>query len=565
MKKNYLLSAIVLLLLGTGYMQAQWIEPAQYQQMLGRGMDVDWWTTNQDYSQQDWGNTMEDFNNAGIQHVRITLTQDYLSPEDFDLLDEQVNECLNYGITPIIAYKPAYNRGYGSSYEGRISNWWRIMAEHYRNYPARLSFDILLEPNNSMFASYSDLNDFYEDCVSSIRMSNPYRIIFIAPTYNSDPLYLQYLRIPSRANGYLMAEWHFLSEPNYDRSWYNWQNRRYYEQRWINRRIDAALAWQRRTGIYTWVGGWVPGSYFNSGYSSMQDAFTSFLCDALVRASIPFAVRGISHYYDYGNRGWHQRAYRPMQTIFPQGNFAHSGALVDGPNNGFDIGGRRFGGYNNSRGNFANGYRQGGYNNNQQADRNNGFNIGNNQNYQNRNGRDNYGNNNYSNNNYGNRNNGQIRTGGNGRSNEQNVNNNNYNNGNNSVNNPAGTYNSPGNRSNNRTTYNNTGNYTPSRQNGGGFSRSGVQQNSPVQQQTPTQQAPTSRQQTVPSRSQGGNSNSRQQVPATRNSGSTNTPQSAPRSNASPQKSTQKQSAPAQQQQRSGGGGFSRSNNTQHI
>ena len=63
-----------------------------------------------------------------------------------------------------------------------------------------------------MFASYNDLNLFYEDCVNAIRVTNPYRIIFIAPTYNSDPMYLQYLRIPSRANGYLMAEWQSLSQ-----------------------------------------------------------------------------------------------------------------------------------------------------------------------------------------------------------------------------------------------------------------------------------------------------------------------------------------------------------------
>ena len=137
-----------------------------------------------------------------------------LTDYDFDRLDRQVNACLRYNIVPIIAFRPRFaHGGQPVLYRNRLTSWWRIMAEHYRGYPARLSFDILIEPNSSMFATTALLNDFYEDCVSVIRVSNPYRILFIAPTYNSDPMYLRHLRIPSRHNGYLMAEWHFLSLP----------------------------------------------------------------------------------------------------------------------------------------------------------------------------------------------------------------------------------------------------------------------------------------------------------------------------------------------------------------
>ena len=352
-KMMYLFSTLLLILAGVEPVRAQWIEPAQYQDMLGRGVDVEWWTDGNDYSSYDWDETLSDYSDAGIQHVRITLENDVLTDYDFDRLDRQVNACLRYNIVPIIAFRPRFaHGGQPVLYRNRLTSWWRIMAEHYRGYPARLSFDILIEPNSSMFATTALLNDFYEDCVSVIRVSNPYRILFIAPTYNSDPMYLRYLRIPSRHNGYLMAEWHFLSQANYERAWYNWQHRRAYEERWINQRVQAAIAWQRATGIYTWVGGWATGAWYATGYNAMQEAYTDFLCRALTAARIPFAVRGFSRYYNPAARAWHNVGHAPMRTVFPRGNFAHSGRPV-GPaapamhpqhanRNGFSVGGHRF-------------------------------------------------------------------------------------------------------------------------------------------------------------------------------------------------------------------------------
>ena len=347
MKKLFYLSiSFLLLFVGTNSIKADWIEPAQYQQMLGSGIDVDWWTDGNTYASQDWDNVISDFGKAGIQHVRITLSKNYMSPDDFMLLDRQVNICIRNGITPIIAYQPGFSGRFTLSQRARIAQWWQDMAEHYRNYPARLSFDILLEPNSSMFATYDELNRFYDDCVSAIRISNPYRIVFIAPTYNSDPMYLQYLRIPSRANGYLMAEWHFLSRNNYRSFWNRWNTRRAYEQRWLNARIETALAWQRRTGIYTWVGGWAPGIYVGTSYTTAPESLTEYLCAALLRASLPYAVCDVHHFYNYRTHTWHENARRPMQQLF-RGNFARSG-MPTGPSpsrgGGFSIGGRRFGG-----------------------------------------------------------------------------------------------------------------------------------------------------------------------------------------------------------------------------
>lgn len=345
MKKFTIISALFLLLFGVEQLNAQWIRPAQYQDLLGRGTDVDWWTDGQDYSSYDWDRIVSDFSDAGIQHIRITIGRDVMNEVDLQRLDHQINACLHYGIAPVVAYRPDYLRGLSPAYRrARMTNWWRVVAERYRDYSPRLSFDILLEPNSSMFASYGALNDFYDECVTTIRVSNPYRILFIAPTYNSDPMYLKYLRIPRRADGYLMAEWHFMPQSNYRRAWSNWINRRDYSERWFNDRIRAAAAWQTSTGILTWVGSWGGAAYFSTTYTDEAAAFTQFICAALAAVRIPFAVHGVAGYYNPVRHGWYASARRPMGAIFPRGGFGPDRRPEPRPHrgDGFSIGGRRF-------------------------------------------------------------------------------------------------------------------------------------------------------------------------------------------------------------------------------
>lgn len=358
MRTSFFLSLITALTILVIPAKAEWISPADYQQMLGSGIDVDWWQEGNGYQVQNWDDVIYDFRQAGVQHLRITIEQEVMRPADFVILDEQINHCIRHGIIPIISYRPPYSGRYTTRQREHIARWWSIMANHYRYYSARLSFDILPEPNNTMFASYNDLNLFYEDCVNVIRVTNPYRIIFIAPTYNSDPMYLQYLRIPSRANGYLMAEWHFMSRNHYRNFWNRWNSHRAYEERWLRARIETALAWQRRTGIYTWMGSWAPGIYAGTTYYAAPASLTEFLSATLISISMPYAVHGIHHYYDYHNRSWKHTAQKPMQAYFPRGHFAHSGIPVGGnahKQNGFAIGNHRF---DNNRNEFRTSGRQ---------------------------------------------------------------------------------------------------------------------------------------------------------------------------------------------------------------
>lgn len=87
--------------------------------------------------------------------------------------------------------------------------WWKETAEHYKDYSYLLAFDLLIECSDALNKQPEKLNEYIEKAVSEIRGSNPQRILIMSPRVRSDAAYLNDLKIPTQANGYMMAEWHF--------------------------------------------------------------------------------------------------------------------------------------------------------------------------------------------------------------------------------------------------------------------------------------------------------------------------------------------------------------------
>lgn len=55
------------------------------------------------------------------------------------------------------------------------------MAERCKDLSPKVSFDLIVEPSDKVKKDVAELNSLYEDCVATIRKTNPKRIIFIAP------------------------------------------------------------------------------------------------------------------------------------------------------------------------------------------------------------------------------------------------------------------------------------------------------------------------------------------------------------------------------------------------
>lgn len=293
------------------------IEPWVYVQKLGKGMDVDWSKTKEGkdtYNSQ----TAEDFRDMGINHVRIRIKDD-MTDEDFKLLDKQINDCLKNNIVPVIAYQADELKNDPSDRNlKKVVKWWKTVAEHYEDYSYLLSFDLIIEVTDALKKDPERLNEIYEEIVSEIRKTNSKRILMISPRVRSNPEYLNDLKIPSAHNGYLMAEWHFYaSGPSKTNKEKLWTTGTEDEKKIIIDKINLALEWQKKTGIPTWVGAWMPGDYNDGNNYSVEEqaVFAKFVSSELDKAKIPFAVNSDTKFYDRKNNEWYSEMIPVLNAI----------------------------------------------------------------------------------------------------------------------------------------------------------------------------------------------------------------------------------------------------------
>lgn len=282
------------------------ILPVQYQKLLGKGMDVDWSKTKK--GQETFHKTIvKDFKNAGINHVRIRV-KDNVSQDLFYHLDEQIRACLEAGIIPIIAYQANGFKNSASDEDmDKVVEWWSAVAEHYKNESYLLSFDMMIECTDALNKQPDKLNELYEKVVTAIRQTNPTRILMMSPRVRSDAQYLSELKVPTQANGYMMAEWHFYaSGPSKENERKLWTTGTEKEKNLIRNKIQLALEWQKKTGIPTWVGAWMAGNYNDGDDYSVKEQviFAHFMVSELKKAGIPFAVNADTHFYDRENKTW---------------------------------------------------------------------------------------------------------------------------------------------------------------------------------------------------------------------------------------------------------------------
>lgn len=289
------------------------IKPWEYQELLGRGLDVD--RSKEKGSRFYNEQAAKDFKEADISHVRIRIA-DKPSEELLKRLDKQVDDSLKYGIIPIIAYQADDFKNDPSKQNLNYAvQWWATIAQRYQNYSHRLAFDLIIEATDALNKQPDKLNEYHEKIVAEIRKTNPTRILIISPRVRSDPTYLNELKIPTKHNGYLMAEWHFYaSGPSKTNERKLWTTGTEQQKKLITDKISLALAWQKKTGVPTWVGAWMPGNYNEGNDYSVpeQVAFASFMCQALGNAKIPFAVNSDTKFYDRETNTW----IKEMQPVF---------------------------------------------------------------------------------------------------------------------------------------------------------------------------------------------------------------------------------------------------------
>lgn len=137
----------------------------------------------------------------GFDHIRVPVAwQFYLT--DYGVKREQIEElesvlkrALERNLTVILnwqhfdelvanpeAKRKAFTRG------------WRMIAIHFRDWPEQLYFELLNEPNGAL--DHETLSDIYAESLSTIRETNPERIILADPSQWASVRGLDRLRLP---------------------------------------------------------------------------------------------------------------------------------------------------------------------------------------------------------------------------------------------------------------------------------------------------------------------------------------------------------------------------------
>ena len=293
------------------------ISPREMVARMGVGVDVTWSEVRSKIAAYTPEVTRA-FAAKGFRHFRLRVTQDAASVS-WDYLDGQIRDALANGVIPIIANTSHLLKSDPTPLnQADWVQWWADMAEHYKDYPYELMFDLIVEVTARSPLSdepIDQLNEAYEQAVTAIRATggnNAERIIIFGAHRRSDPTKLSQLRIPSRGNGYLIAEFHegYASGPSIDptSSHYYWDGTPE-EIALISRRVEAAVAWSRETGIPVWEGAWMPGNY-NKGDNydiDRQIRFASDFIGVLNRYRIPHAVNATKKFYDVETNQWTDR------------------------------------------------------------------------------------------------------------------------------------------------------------------------------------------------------------------------------------------------------------------
>ena len=152
---------------------------------------------------------------AGFDSVRIVLQSFRLMNEQYQLpaswfatLDGLVQKSLAEGLTVIL---DEHDYGLcGRDAEGcrpRLMAFWTQVAEHYKDAPNQVVYEILNEPNQAIDNSW---NALHAEALAIIRKTNPTRNVIIGPAFWNNVGWLDKLELPKQDKHIIVTVHYYL-------------------------------------------------------------------------------------------------------------------------------------------------------------------------------------------------------------------------------------------------------------------------------------------------------------------------------------------------------------------
>ncbi|NOY00090.1 MAG: glycoside hydrolase family 5 protein [Verrucomicrobia bacterium] len=170
-----------------------------------------------------WGVTLEEnyfslIANAGFDSVRVPVrwsahaakSAPYTIDKTFlDRVDWAIDQALSNKLVTIVNIHH-YDEIYPSpeEHKTRLLALWKQLAEHYKNYPDTLYFEILNEPNGKLTNEL--WNQYAAEAIQVIRKTNPSRAIVIGPGQWNNITQLKKLKLPAEDKNLIVTFHYYL-------------------------------------------------------------------------------------------------------------------------------------------------------------------------------------------------------------------------------------------------------------------------------------------------------------------------------------------------------------------
>ena len=187
----------------------------------------------------------------GFRHMNEQLE---LSPAWFATLDGLVGEAVKQGLN-VVLDEHDYERCHEDTARCRklVLAFWSQVAEHYKNAPDLVMFEILNEPNRAMNDVW---NGVLADALVLIRKSNPTRNVVIGPAFWNNISWLPKLELPAD-DRHIIVTVHYYEPHEFTHQGATWgdaQWRKLSGIHWgssadlakLDERFDEAQAWAKQ-------------------------------------------------------------------------------------------------------------------------------------------------------------------------------------------------------------------------------------------------------------------------------------------------------------------------------
>lgn len=257
-----------------------------------------------------WGVRLaaEDFDRiakAGFDSVRIPVRWSAhagdappytIDPAFFARVDWAIDQALSRGLA-VVLNQHHFNELYAdpAGQRDRFIALWRQIAQHYRDRPPALFFEILNEPHDRL--DRQQWNQLLADTVPVIRASNPTRILVVGPAGWNAYSELPHLHLPEGDDRIIATFHYYLPFPftHQGASWAGEHSRQWLGTRWtgsdsekqaVIHHLDAAAAWARNHNVPLFLGEF--GAYEKADIAS-RAAWTRFVREEARRRGISVA------------------------------------------------------------------------------------------------------------------------------------------------------------------------------------------------------------------------------------------------------------------------------------